>query len=302
MLRVFAIVMIVAVLAARMVKKERRLDDAILVATLAWVPGFVLDIDAVYVVVDAALGGRNYVNLVVHCCLIVGLWSFYLATREAMESAMPRRGGLYLGVAIALEVVLFLIGSPQGSAADFVETFGGNPVLAVYTAVLFLFIAWVALSAVVVNAAQIFSGQIVVLRWCGSVLGFGWLIIALSALSQVLSAAARVFGWMSLAEAAGDFYDFTQALGILVASAGFLLLEGAKNLLLRRQDSDFAFLTSVSTKLDLEVDSGLSVSEEIYNHIVELGDVLPQDLAQVLKPQEIERIARIGRDYANGHY
>jgi hypothetical protein len=106
--------------------------------------GTTLNIDPVYLTVDAWLGNRNILNLVVHIALGLGMTELSRLIAAATGATNARWRLLVLvGVALvgAQVALLFSTGTP-GSATNFTDVFAGIPAIAWYQG---LFFAWIGL-------------------------------------------------------------------------------------------------------------------------------------------------------------
>jgi hypothetical protein len=106
--------------------------------------GTTLNIDPVYLTVDAWLGDRNILNLVVH--IVVGLGMTELSRLiVAATGASNARWRLLVLAGVALSVAqasLLLATETPGSATNFTDVFAGIPAIAWYQG---LFFAWIGL-------------------------------------------------------------------------------------------------------------------------------------------------------------
>lgn len=117
-----------------------RLHKALLLAAMSET----LNIDELYLWLDRQIGGMNVLNLVVHVCLGMGLSELSMSLQKA-AGVSQRRGELLFWASVFLipaQVVLLITGAAKGTATDFTGTFGHEPVLALYQAIFF---AWVAI-------------------------------------------------------------------------------------------------------------------------------------------------------------
>ena len=127
---------------------RRRREHSVLTAAVTIAVSLTLNIDALYLVLDATFGSRNYVDLLANAFMVVGI---YFLSRAIIRAATPDEVGQRrdtLGVAL-LGVVIVGLGfsfsfiSTQGSSTRFMVDFGGQFPAAVYSAVQFVYIGYV---------------------------------------------------------------------------------------------------------------------------------------------------------------
>jgi uncharacterized membrane protein YtjA (UPF0391 family) len=113
-------------------------------ALLAVTIGATLDIDFIYVSVDALLGHQNVINLIVHVMVGAGLTSLSgLLLRATGRSTGHSKILVLIGVVLfVVQLVLFLLADTAGTATAFTDTFGDQLYVALYQA---SFFAWVGL-------------------------------------------------------------------------------------------------------------------------------------------------------------
>ncbi|GLB69095.1 hypothetical protein [Arthrobacter mangrovi] len=116
----------------------------ILTAMLPVSIGTTLNIDPMYLAVDALLGGRNILNLVVHIVLGLGMTELSRLIVGATGASNARWLLLVLaGLALSiLQTVLLLASETPGSATNFTDVFAGIPTIGWYQS---LFFAWIGL-------------------------------------------------------------------------------------------------------------------------------------------------------------
>lgn len=106
--------------------------------------GTTLNIDPVYLTVDAWIGDRNLLNLVVHVVLGLGMTELSRLVVAATNASTVRWRLLVtvgLGLAGAQAALLFSTATP-GSATNFTDVFAGIPAIALYQG---LFFAWIGI-------------------------------------------------------------------------------------------------------------------------------------------------------------
>lgn len=119
-------------------------NPGILRAMLLVSIGTTLNIDPVYLIVDALLGDRNILNLVVHIVLGLGMTELSRLIVAATGASHARwRLLVLIGLALAgVQAVLLFSTSTPGSATNFTDMFAGIPAIAWYQG---LFFAWIGL-------------------------------------------------------------------------------------------------------------------------------------------------------------
>ncbi|WP_142060072.1 hypothetical protein [Pseudarthrobacter sp. B4EP4b] len=106
--------------------------------------GTTLNIDPVYLTVDAWIGDRNLLNLVVHVVLGLGMTELSRLVVAATNASTVRWRLLVtvgLGLAGAQAALLFSTPTP-GPATNFTDVFAGIPAIALYQG---LFFAWIGI-------------------------------------------------------------------------------------------------------------------------------------------------------------
>ena len=122
-----------------------RKDHSILIAAVAIAAALLLNVDAIYVVGDAAIGGRNLLDLCASILMVVGIYFLSQAILRAAElSDVParpdRRGLLILGlVSVGLILAFLGIAAPR-SSTRFMLDYGDQPAAAVYSTIQFSYI------------------------------------------------------------------------------------------------------------------------------------------------------------------
>ena len=122
-----------------------RKDHSILIAAVAIATALALNIDPIYVAGDAALGGRNLLDLCANILMVVGIYFLSQAILRAAEfndaSVRRDRPGLtILGcVTAGLVIAFFSIQAPI-SSTRFMVDYGDQPAAALYSAIQFVYI------------------------------------------------------------------------------------------------------------------------------------------------------------------
>lgn len=122
-----------------------RKDHSILIAAVAIAAALSLNVDAIYAAGDAAIGGRNLLDLCASILMVVGIYFLSQAILRAAElsdaPARPdHRGLLILGlVSVGLILAFLGIAAPR-SSTRFMLDYGDQPAAAVYSAIQFSYI------------------------------------------------------------------------------------------------------------------------------------------------------------------
>lgn len=103
-----------------------------------------LNIDQVYLAVDGLLGGWNFLNLIVHLLMGVGMTVLSVLLLQATGRAnRNKRLLIVVGFVLAMvQMVLLAVSHTEGSATNFTDVFGAIPTVALYQV---SFFAWVGI-------------------------------------------------------------------------------------------------------------------------------------------------------------
>ncbi|MEV7649066.1 hypothetical protein [Arthrobacter sp. NPDC089319] len=104
--------------------------------------GTTLNVDPVYLAVDAVLGDRNILNLVVHIVLGLGMTELSRLIVAATGASNTRWRLLVLaGIAFSIaQAALLLTSETPGSATNFTDAFAGIPAIGWYQSLFFVWI------------------------------------------------------------------------------------------------------------------------------------------------------------------
>lgn len=167
--------------------------------------GATLNIDAVYLAIDALLGGRNLLNLFVHLLMGMGMTELSRLLLRATGRASQRWKAVMSAVLVlvAAQVVLLLVSDTQGSATNFTDAFANVPTVAWYQA---SFFAWVGLITGYTGIECTRRNR------CGESKGFriGFDIVSAACLSGVAAVTTKMA--LILLEVFGVNGDFEQVL------------------------------------------------------------------------------------------
>ncbi|MBO1269508.1 hypothetical protein [Arthrobacter cavernae] len=279
--------------------------------------GTTLNIDAVYLAVDAGLGHRNILNLVVHVALGLGMTELSRLIVAATGASNARWRLLVLvgiGLAGAQAALLFSTGTP-GSATNFTDVFAGIPAIAWYQG---LFFAWIGLITAYTGVECLRRNR------AGETASFriGFDIIAVSCFVGVLAVATKLL--LVAQEAAGaensvsDIvyvgYRVLIALTLIGFAVGFALPAYHRG---RQQWTDRARCRSALVRLQpivsrlLETDAGQQAREaaalslrprssqdQLYRWVIFVDDIRIEN-PELLSAEEVDLLddieARIAR-------
>jgi hypothetical protein len=127
---------------------RRHRDHSVLTAAITISVALTLNIDQVYSNVDAALGGRNFVDLLANVSMVVGI---YFLSKAIIRAATPdeageRRGmfgAVLLGIVTVGLAFTFSLIATQSSSTRFMLDYGGQVPAALYSAIQFVYIGYV---------------------------------------------------------------------------------------------------------------------------------------------------------------
>ncbi|EMY36020.1 hypothetical protein D477_001264, partial [Arthrobacter crystallopoietes BAB-32] len=144
LLQILPALILWSVVVTRIVGLKFGWKPGILTAMLPVSIGSTLNIDPVYLAVDAVLGNRNILNLVVHIVLGLGMTELSRLIVAATGASNARWRLLVLaGIALSVvQTVLLLISETPGSATNFTDIFASIPTIGWYQG---LFFAWIGL-------------------------------------------------------------------------------------------------------------------------------------------------------------
>ena len=124
---------------------RQRTDHSIVVAAVTIASALTLNIDPVYLVGDALLGGRNVLDLCSNILMVVGI---YFLSRAILRAADPRElpatpdrfGLVVLGLVVAGLILSFSLVDAPRTSTSFMLDYGGQWYAAIYSAVQFVYI------------------------------------------------------------------------------------------------------------------------------------------------------------------
>lgn len=275
--------------------------------------GATLNIDAVYLAVDELLGGWNLLNLIVHLLMGMGMTELSrLLLQVTGRSGRHVRALIGVGIVLAVaQIVLLVVSDTQGSAANFTDTFGGQPTIALYQASFFLWFGTISGYTGVETLRRDRRGESRPFR-------IGWDILSAGCMSGVLAAAVKMIQIcreiLGGDESSNDIlvlsYRVFLALMIIGFAVGFILpsygrIKSTFRSRTERAD-DLAALRPIVSRLvqtpegrrsmgaaSISLDARTSKSQ-LYRWFIFIGDIRVLDPA-LLSQQETRIIDEIGR-------
>lgn len=148
MIQIVAAVLIWLLVVCLLPGTWRRRDHSVLTAAITISVALTLNIDQVYLGVDSALGGRNFVDLVANVSMVAGI---YFLSRAIIRAATPDEkvetrdtaGMIILAVVITGLAASFSSIGTQGSSTRFMVDFGDQWPAALYSSIQFVYIGYV---------------------------------------------------------------------------------------------------------------------------------------------------------------
>ncbi|MEV1130518.1 hypothetical protein [Agromyces sp. NPDC049794] len=144
-------------LVSLLVLRRRREERTITYATLTIAVSMTLNIDPVYEVLDAVVGGQNLVTLIADLALMIGVFFLGRGVMKASDR-QPRvvqfaLGRTALAVALVFSIVAFVFIDQRGTTTTFMLDLGDQPAAAAYSMIHFTYYG-VVLAAMAALAAQ----------------------------------------------------------------------------------------------------------------------------------------------------
>lgn len=151
-----------ALVAVLVIFRRRSGERSITYAAIAIGAAMLLAITPLYVIVDGWLGERDFLHLGRSILLMIGL--FFVARGVARADDLSRPGlkvilsAPYLWVAaVVCSIAFFLVEPTPGTTTSFIADHGDDPATLAYLGVLFLYIAGVLYTMMIVSARQLRS-------------------------------------------------------------------------------------------------------------------------------------------------
>ncbi|GAA3290437.1 hypothetical protein ACFFON_10120 [Arthrobacter citreus] len=199
---------------------------AILPAVILIALGATLNIDPVYLAVDRQLGGWNVLNLVVHLLMGVGMTELSrLLLQVTGRSNRQVRVLIIIGIVLGLaQIVLLLVSDTSGSAANFTDTFGDAPTIALYQATFFAWFGAVTGYTGVETLSRNRCGESVPFRIGFDILSAGCVAGVLAAALKMIQIGTELLsGGDGFASALVIGYHVLLALMIVGFAVGFII-------------------------------------------------------------------------------
>lgn len=271
-----------------------RRDHSVLTSAITISIALTLNIDQVYLSLDPALGGRNFVDLLANVFMVVGI---YFLSRAIIRAAKPdetveKRDGA--GMILLAAVIFGLAASfgaiaTQGSSTRFMVDYGDQLPAAVYSSIQFVYIGYV----VSVTGVTCFRFRGDMLRpyfrtaftFIGVGCSFAVLLVSLVLVMDVLHLQER----LDAMRAVSPIYDAAVVAAMTFLCVGLAIPPVARRILRHRQSATEAELVSDLTKIwekttkkrkdvrlvrDTEMISQHDRAQRLHRMLVEVQDAL----------------------------
>lgn len=292
-----------------------RKDHSILIAAVAIAAALSLNVDAIYVAGDAAIGGRNLLDLCASILMVVGIYFLSQAILRAAElsdapTRTDRRGFFILGlVSVGLILAFFGIAAPR-SSTRFMVDYGDQPAAAVYSAIQFSYIGVVVSVTGFVcfrfrrrMAASYF-------RVAFTLVGLGCALALVVVLAVLGMDVAHLVGDLSTMADLSIVYDASFVGAMIFLCAGLALPPVARRIVQRKQMRTRADLLNELTSTwerataarkdariaapEEVVDGGDAATRRLHRMLVEIQDALLMDpaAARSLNEADAQTVSR----------
>lgn len=296
-----------------------RKDHSILVAAVAIATALSLNIDAIYIAGDRALGGRNLLDLCANILMVVGIYFLSQAILRAAELndapvGRDRRGLLILGLVSAGLILTFLRIEAPVSSTKFMLDYGDQLAAALYSAIQFVYIGVV----VGVTGCVCFRFRRRMarsyFRVAFALVGIGCSLALVVVLAVLGMDVAHLLGEQSTMEQLAAVYDMSFVGAMVFLCAGLALPPVARRIVrraqLRTQAGLLANLTSTwekatATRKDgrlaasaAAIERGHAETRRLHRMLVEIEDALlmDPDAAKLLDEADFQTLTR-AEDY-----
>ncbi|ALV40052.1 hypothetical protein AU252_01800 [Pseudarthrobacter sulfonivorans] len=296
-----------------------RSDHSIVVAAVTIASSLTLNIDSVYDVGDAILGGRNVLDLSSNMLMVVGIYFLSRAILRAADPselpATPDRFGLaVLGLVVVGLIVSFsFIEAPQ-SSTRFMADYGGQWSAAIYSAVQFVYMGVVV--GVTGYTCFRFRGDMTrpYFRIAFTLIGVGCALAVVLVLAVLGMDLFHLLGDLGSMRELSVVYDGAVLGAMIFLCAGLALPPVARRLTRRADAQTESLLVSglmpiwektTGTRTELRLESGVNLADQgdsarwrLHRMLVETQDALLVDppLAKLLSSHEFQVLAQ-AEDY-----
>jgi hypothetical protein len=301
-----------------------RKDHSILVAAVAIATALSLNVDVIYVAGDAAIGGRNLLDLCANILMVVGIYFLSRAILRAAElSDAPvqrnRLGLLILGlVSVGLALTFLLIEAPI-SSTRFMLDYGDQPAAAVYSAIQFFYIGVVvsATGYVCFRFRRRMASSY--FRVAFTLIGIGCSLALVVVFAVLGMDVAHLLGDLSTMENLAAVYDTSFVGAMVFLCAGLALPPVARRIVRRKQLrtrarllEDLTFTWEKATVARKEarlaapaevIDGGDAATRRLHRMLVEIQDALLMDpaAAKLLDEADVQTLTRTEDHLASVH-
>lgn len=227
MMQAIVAVALWCLVAATLAGTKRRTDQSILYAAAMIAVSMSLNVGPLYLAVDGALGGRNYVDLAANLMLLFGV---HFLSRAILRASSPsgartlEKPFFYgaIGAAVIAVTSFLFISAPQPSDS-FMRDFGAQPAAAVYSMIQFAYIGVIVTLTGTISLR--FAGQMSTAgRRAGfRIIGAGCAVTVLSVLSVLGMDIAHVIGADSVLSSFSAAYNVLNPASIVLLCAGLSL-------------------------------------------------------------------------------
>ncbi|MGY2747721.1 hypothetical protein [Arthrobacter sp. UYCu723] len=295
-------------------------DTSILWASVLISVSMVLNINTVYFLADAWVGGKNYADLGANLLLVTGVYFLARAIHRAARPASYGRKSFYdvlakaglAGAAISATVLFLLIDAPVTSTS-FMRDYGGQWAAGLYSAAQYLYIGAVMASAgwTCVRFRKAWTTRIYTAAF--ALVGLGCLFAVLLVVDVLVLDALNVLGMVGALTALSGIYAVLNSATFVFLCTGMALPPASRKVTAiyetARTSSVLAGLQpvwrqAVAGNTGLTLDLGVVPKRpdrrrrELHRMIVEIQDSLARD------PEARERIGTKGLGklaIASGH-
>jgi hypothetical protein len=292
-----------------------RKDHSILVAAVAIATALTLNVDSIYIAGEAALGGRNLLDLSANILMVVGIYFLSQAILRAAEfndaSGRNDRLGLTIlaCVAAGLVAAFFNIEAPA-SSTRFMLDYGDQPAAALYSAIQFVYIGIVV--SVTGYVCFRFRRRMATFyfRLAFALIGIGCLLALMVVFAVLGMDVAHLLGNLAMMRQLAVVYDASFVGAMLFLCAGLALPPVARRIsrrtelktrevLLTRLTDTWGKATAARERNRLAapaegIEGGDVITRRLHRMLVEIQDALLMDpsAAKLLGEADMQTVAR----------
>lgn len=233
---------------------RRRRDHSVLTAAITISVALTLNIDQIYVGLDSALGGRNFVDLVANVSMVVGI---YFLSRAIIRAATPDEkveardtaGMILLAVVIMGLAASFSAIVTQSSSTRFMVDYGDQWSAALYSFIQFLYIGYVV--GVTGVTCFRFRGDMLspYFRASFTLIGIGCALAVLLVSLVLVMDVLHLQGHLEAMRSVSSIYDAAVVAAMAFLCMGLAIPPVARRILRRKQSATEAELVSDLMKI-----------------------------------------------------